>query len=482
MENLDKLVNELRKYKDETSWLEFKHNNFNPEMIGADISALANGAALSEKNFAYMLWGIKDDTHDIEGTSFNLQNLKKGNQEIENWLRSLLSNNADFSFDSVEMPEGRVGILKIAKAVNQPVTFRKTGFIRIGSYTKKLNDYPSVEARLWDKLRSERFEERYARENLNLEDALALLDYSTYFGIIGTPQPSSADGIAHYMLEEHFIMRQDNGLYSITNLGCILLSRRLAEFDRLSRKAVRIVQYADNGRLNMQKEEVGTKGYAAGFESLVKYLEALLPSREVINGALRERKSAFPPVAIREIVANSLIHQDFSISGAGPVVEIFSNRIEVTNPGTPLIDIKRIIDNPPKSRNEKLAEVMRRLRMCEELGTGWDKIVIACELQQLPAPKIEIFAESTKVTLYARENFAALSLADKLWACYLHACIKRVQGEYLTNSSLRDRFGLKETSSGTVSRLIKEAVKANLIKPLDPDTAPRYMKYIPAWA
>ena len=154
----------------------------------------------------------------------------------------------------------------------------------------------------------------------------------------------------------------------------------------------------------------------------------------------------------------------------------------MTNPGTPLIDIKRIIDNPPKSRNEKLAEVMRRLRMCEELGTGWDKIVIACELQQLPAPKIEIFAESTKVTLYARENFAALSLADKLWACYLHACIKRVHGEYLTNSSLRDRFGLKETSSGTVSRLIKEAVKANLIKPLDPDTAPRYMKYIPAWA
>ena len=96
-------------------------------------------------------------------------------------------------------------------------------------------------------------------------------------------------------------------------------------------------------------------------------------------------------------MANALIHQDFSVTGTGPVVEIFDNRIEVTNSGTPLVDVRRIIDNPPKSRNEKLAALMRRLKMCEELGTGWDKIVITCELYQLPAPKIEFFEDSTVV-------------------------------------------------------------------------------------
>ena len=158
------------------------------------------------------------------------------------------------------------------------------------------------------------------------------------------------------------------------------------------------------------------------------------------------------------------------------------NRIEITNPGIPLVDIARIIDNPPKSRNENLASLMRRLRMCEELGTGWDKIVIACELFQLPAPKIEVYESSTKVTLYSEMSFSNIAPEDKLRACYLHACIKQVQGEQLTNSSLRERFGLKESSSGSVSRLIKEAVEIGLIKPLDPTTAPRYMKYIPAWA
>ena len=120
--------------------------------------------------------------------------------------------------------------------------------------------------------------------------------------------------------------------------------------------------------------------------------------------------------------------------------------------------------------------------MCEELGTGWDKIVITCELYQLPAPKIELFEDSTRVTLFSEMPFSNISMEDKLWACYLHACVKHVQGEQLTNSSLRERFGLKDSASGTISRLIKEAVALELVKPLDPTTAPRYMKYIPIWA
>ena len=120
--------------------------------------------------------------------------------------------------------------------------------------------------------------------------------------------------------------------------------------------------------------------------------------------------------------------------------------------------------------------------MCEELGTGWDKIVISAEMLQLPAPKIELFEDSTRVTLFSEMPFSSISTEDRIWACYLHACIKQVQGEQLTNSSLRKRFGLKDSSSGSVSRLIKEAVDIKLIKPLDPTTAPRYMKYIPIWA
>lgn len=486
MENLDLLIRELCKQPNETPWLEFKHNNYTPEMIGKDISALANSATLYEKNCAYMLWGIDDETHEIIGTKYDLQTLKRGNQEIGNWLRSLLSPNADFEFHSVQIDNGKgivtVGILIIYKATNSTVMFDKVEYIRSGSYTKKLNDLPAMQSQLWSKLQNVKFEELSAKQDLTLSEALNALDYTVYFDIKGEPQPTDINGIGHYMMEEGIITQQDNGLYSITNLGAILLAKRISDFHRLSRKAVRIVQYKGNNRMNMLKEEVVTNGYVVGFEGLIKYISALIPTEEVITGALRTQESAYPVIAIREAVANALIHQDFSVTGTGPVIEVFENRIEITNPGTPLVDIRRIVDNPPKSRNEKLAELMRRLRMCEELGTGWDKIVISCELLQLPAPRIDLYQENTRVTLYAELPFTNISPEDKLWACYLHACIKQVQNEQLTNKSLRKRFGVSESSSASISRLIKEAVDKKIIKPLDPDTAPRYMKYIPIWA
>ena len=480
-ENLESLVLELIKYPTELPWLEFKHNNYKPQTIGQDISALANGAALEDRHAAYFLWGIDDTTHEIVGTEYNLQNLKKGDQELENWLRSLLSQNADFEFQPVLINGNRVGVMTIQPAVTQPVDFEKNAFIRVGSYTKKLQDHPALQARLWNKLQNHHFEDQPARENLSLPEAIKLLDYGIYFDLTGINQPSDQAGIAHYLAEDGILIRQDNGMFTITNLGAILLAKKLSDFPRVARKAIRVVQYEGANRMNMLRENVGNKGYAVGFEGLMTFIEALIPSKETITSALREKNTAYPLLAIREAVANALIHQDFSVSGTGPTVELFDNRIEIINPGTPLVDIQRIIDNPPKSRNEKLASLMRRFRMCEELGTGWDKIVISCEGNQLPAPRIELYEENTKVTLYSFRQFSALSQDEKLLACYLHACVLYVQGEYMTNSSLRNRFGLTDSSSGTVSRIIKEAVDKKLIKPFDPDTAPRYMKYMPAW-
>ena len=479
--NLENLVRELLKYPTELPWLEFKHNNYDPEMIGQDICALANGAALEERNHAYFIWGIEDSTHAIEGTDYNLQNLKKGNQELENWLRSLLSQNADFEYESTEIDGKKVGVLIIQPAVLQPVTFEKTAFIRVGSYTKKLQDHPSLQVRLWNKLQNRHFEELAAKENLSLAEAMKLLDSGIYFDLTGISQPGDQNGAAHYLIEDGILAQQDNGLYAITNLGAILLAKKLSDFPKVARKAIRIVQYEGNNRMNMLKENVGSKGYAVGFEGLITFIEALIPSKENINGALREKTTAYPLLAIREAVANALIHQDFSISGAGPTVELFENRIEVINPGIPLVDIQRIIDNPPKSRNEKLASLMRRFRMCEELGTGWDKIVLSCEAGKLPAPRIELYEENTKVTLYSHRPYSSLSSEERLLACYFHACVLYVQGEYMTNSSLRKRFGMEDTSSGMISRLIKDATEKKLIKPFDPDTAPRYMKYLPVW-
>jgi predicted HTH transcriptional regulator len=109
------------------------------------------------------------------------------------------------------------------------------------------------------------------------------------------------------------------------------------------------------------REQVGTKGYATGFEGVVRYINEQLPSNEVLGQAFRREFRMYPEVAIRELVANALIHQDFTVTGDGPKIEIFSDRVEITNPGRPLIDTLRFVDEPPQSRNEALASLMRRM-------------------------------------------------------------------------------------------------------------------------
>lgn len=481
MENLDKLVLELCKLPQETGWVEFKHNNCDPKMVGEDISALANSAVIADRSYAYMIWGVDDNTHEIIGTKVNLKKEKKGNQELENWLRYLLSKNADFEMHSVDIDGKHVEMLVISKAVGNPVTFEKIDYIRVGSYTKKAIEFPALQAQLWDRLRNQQFEDAYAIADIQLQDIPRYLNCEAYFDILNMPVPTSIDRYAHYLVEDGIIAKQDNGLYAITNLGAILFAKRLSEFPRVGRKAIRIVQYDGLNRLVILKEETTTEGYAISFENAVKYVNTLLPSKEDIDSVRRKSISTFPIPAIREAIANSLIHQDFFITGTGPLIEVFENRVEVTNSGTPLVDIMRIVDNPPKSRNEKLASLMRRLNMCEELGRGWDRMVISCELQKLPAPRIQIYQESTKVSLFSHLDFTYIPMEDKIWATYLHACIKYIEGNALTNSSLRERFGVAESSSGSISRLIKEVLKNKLIKPIDPNTAPRYMKYIPIW-
>ena len=90
-----RLIDELCQLPAETSWVEFKHDNYRPDKIGADISALANAAAVIGRPCAYMIWGVRDKTHEVCGTSEHFHTLRVGNEELENWLRHNLSNNVE---------------------------------------------------------------------------------------------------------------------------------------------------------------------------------------------------------------------------------------------------------------------------------------------------------------------------------------------------------------------------------------------------
>lgn len=477
---LKDLVQYLIKFPKETDWLEFKTNHYEPEIIGEYISALSNAAALNNVQYAYLIFGIDDDSHEIIGTNIVLKNKKKGNEELEAWITRLLNPKISFNFYDIEIDNKKVAIIEIKRAEYTITKFKSTAYMRIGTSKKPLNDFVGKEKELWRIINSMPFEMCIAIGNLTSTEVLQKLEYSSYFDLLGIPLPDNVQGILNYLKEEEFIKNNENGKWDITNLGAILFAKNINDFKNIKRKSIRVIQYEGKNKLNTIREEIGDKGYAIVFESIIKYINTIIPKNEIIGEALRKEVSMYPELAIREAVANSLVHQDFSISGTGPMVEIYKDRIEITNPGKPLVKIDRFIDNPPKSRNEQLASFLRRIGVCEERGSGFDKIVYSTEVYQLPAPKIEVYDEDTKVTLYAHITYENMSKEDKIRACYMHACLKYVSNEHLTNASLRQRFGIEQNS--VISKLIKKALNDGKIKPYDKDTAPRYMEYIPYWA
>lgn len=273
-----------------------------------------------------------------------------------------------------------------------------------------------------------------------------------------------------------------NGTYAIRRLGALLLAKRLEDFPDLKRKAPRVVVYPGTSKLETRLDQTGTKGYAVGFQGIVRFVMAQLPQNEVIEDALRKEVKLVPEVVIRELVANALIHQDLGMGGASVMVEIYSNRVEISNPGEPVVPVVRFIDGY-QSRNERLADLMRRMGICEEKSSGIDRVVHAAEVYQLPAPDFRAGHHRTVATIYGPKDFEDMDREDRIRACYQHCALKWVMSERMTNQSLRERFGLPEHKSAIASQVIAAAIEVGLIKADEKVGGSRkFARYLPFWA
>lgn len=258
------LVDELLTVGFETSWLEFKKNNVEPDTIGVRCSALANAARLAGKDRAYMLWGIEDQAHGIVGTTFNPDSQKAHGQELAFWLAHQLQPSIAFEFRPVAHPRGPVVILEIPAATSAPVTFKNIPYIRIGSATPKLTDYPERYHQLIEKLRPYTWENALAEQYITGDDVLESLDYSSYFRLTHQPLPDNRKGIFDKLCAEGLIGRDVGEKWNITNLGAILFGTDLAAFgSSLARKAVRFIAYGGrNKAATVTHRADGNKGYA----------------------------------------------------------------------------------------------------------------------------------------------------------------------------------------------------------------------------
>ncbi len=381
--------------------------------------------------------------------------------------------------EEVAHPDGRVLVFQI------PPRPRGTAYHLDGAYLMRAGEelVPMSE----DQLRCIFAEggpdwlEEPAKAELTPEQVIDLLDTQTFFELLKLPYPTDRTGVLDRLSQERMIDHTTNG-YSIRRLGALLLAKRITDFPDVSRKAPRVVVYSGTSKAETKLDRIPEKGYAVGFQGMVQFIMSQLPQNEVIEDALRKEVKLVPEVTIRELLANALIHQDFTISGMSVMIEIYVDRVEISSPGEPVVPVERFIDGY-QSRNERLTDVMRRFAICEEKSSGIDKVIQAVEACQLPAPDFHAAYRRTAVILFGHKPFDVMAREDRVRACYQHCCLRYVLHEKMTNLTLRERFKLPDTKMALVSQTISATLETGMIKPSDPaQTSTRYRSYVPIWA
>lgn len=478
LEYLDKSLGSVSVELNELDWKE----NLSPNnaKLAQHISAFAN-----LPGGGFVVFGIKNDTKEVVG--INEREATQIIDKLASICRDAVEPLVSIDYSIEQYKENEILIVYIKESAIKPVHLQgktiEESFIRSGGTTRKASRQDVGALMLNSKTPT--WEELHASKLLTEIEVIGLLDFSKILELLNKPIPLDLKEIMKWLEDEKMLVNADGKGYYITNFGAITAAKDLKQFDGLVRKSVRLIKYEGKNKAGASKEFPGNKGYAIGFEALIEFIKGLLKDSEIIKNALRVNTSIYPEIALRELLANTLIHQDFTIRGTGPMIEIFDDRIVFTNPGKllPTKKIDRLIRTTPESRNEILAAAFRRYNICEERGSGFEKAVINIELFGLPPLKFEELENSFRVTMFAPKTFAEMTIEERIEAAYQHAVITYFSDGGFNNTSLRERFGMHDKQASQISLLIKEAIAANKIKPKEEgNVSKKFSKYIPYWA
>lgn len=450
----------------------------NKERFSEHISAFANAG-----KGGFLAFGV---TRDGKREGINESEAKEIIGKIGNIARDGVEPSCvvDHHIERTENPDKVLLYIHIQEAAQKPVHLRgKTlefSFIRSAGQTRRMNAN-EIRAGLLQS-RTIRFEE-LAISSQESDKILGGIDIVPVCQRLKLPFSGEPERRAEILVNLKFAARAASGLLP-TYLGILVAGRDFKAIPGCEHYGIRLTRYKGAARLEADHDKFYLTGYVHSFDQIIDDIVALLPKSEVIEKATRKQVPVYPEIALRELIANAVIHRDYSRTDSYVQVEIFDDRIEIVNPGPLLPDmaVDRLIDQQPRARNEILAALMREIGFCEERGSGIDKAVFSLEVYGLPAAYFINNPDNFRVILYAPKSYKAMENEGRLRTAYQHACLHYVMGQKVTNASLRARLKLAEKQSQLVSALIRKAIEARMIKIANPGASPRYIHYVPYWA
>lgn len=386
---LHALIERLRAEPQETEWLEFKANRYEPQEIGEYLSALANAAAVHGKPKGYLVFGIRDATHAIVGTDFNPERVKaKGNQLLLIWLAVGLQPNIGFEHFETTISGKRVVVFTVNPAFDRPVKFYGEAYMRVGSSKTTLSMHPEKERAIWSG-RTDWTAQICERATLGDLDPVAITkarrEYKVKFPVKAADLEGWDD--TTFLNKAKVTIRGQ-----ITHAALILLGKD--ESSPLLSPAVSRLSWflKDAGNREQDYEHFGPPAilWAEKIAGKIRNLTV----RELPSGTLFPVELLqYDAWVLREALHNCIAHQDYGLNARINVVE-FPDMLMFTNQGSFLpgsVESVILQDVPPEIyRNPFLAEAMVNLNMIDTQGGGIKRMFTTQAKRFFPLPDYDL--------------------------------------------------------------------------------------------
>ena len=430
------LLEKLLVEPDETEWLEFKENYYEPQLLGEYFSALANSACLNSKPKGYLVFGIKNTTHEVVGTDFNPERKRKGNQLLLLWLANGLNPNVGFEYYIFLYKGQRIVFFEIRAAFDRPVKFYGTAYIRIGSSKTELSKHPEKERQIWQKGIdwSAQICEKASLKDLDTE---AIKKARTEFI---NKYPSKLSDVIQWD-DTTFLNKVKLTIQGdITNTAIILLGK--PESSTLISPSIARISWI------LRDEQNNEKDYAHFEPPFIINVDKILVKIRNLTFRALPSGTLFPveipqydPWILREALHNCISHQDYSMRGRVIITE-FPDRLIFTNMGSFIPgSVENVIrQDAPQTvyRNSFLAEAMVNLNMIDTQGGGIKRMFITQIKRFFPMPDYDLSESNiVKVSLSGTildERYSRLLMENSdldLWTVIL---LDKIQKKIKINS------------------------------------------------
>jgi ATP-dependent DNA helicase RecG len=354
--------------------------------------------------------------------------------------------------------KGNLILVDVPDGNDKPYACSRGFFIRNGGNSQKLTRNEIIE--FFQKEGRIRFDEMKNEKAVfeNDFDERAFKDFLNLAGI--------THSIDRMSLLRNLDCITDDGKF--TNAGVLFFAK---DIDFLLNHAIVVcVLYKGTEKVNILDKKDFKGNIVENINNAILFVKRHTNVQYKIEKLQREEIPDIPDIALREAIVNSVCHRDYFDKSANVLIEVFDDRVEISNPGGLPSGLKPSdFGRKSVARNPLIASLLNRINYIEKVGTGINRIKQA--VAENENSSVEFSFDSGFSVIFRRlaltpDMVLEEKLGEKLGENQLDIIREIINDPQISIVELSQRIGISSTA---IENNITKLKEKNVLKRIGPD-------------